>query len=301
MRWVLLTVTPVVMPVSGLPILLPSLPCYSLISMHRGKIGMGAVLAWSVRSFASWISSLQPLLCWEACLQHWSVNSFTKMTPTLPQSKAHKEKPPFAIVNLEFDRASVDRAANHYSHTFQAAVSCDAEDGRNGSLLNYFSSKKLHCRPIPVYWQYNPGTQLMLLPWESQNSFLLSISPATHSLSAGSFQAPRNGCSWVPGWVCATSFAHIRRDGCVEWSQGLKCFYRYWGEWWAQGVLFMPGPCSHAGCSGQAQRPVSKGFGNHSTAWKNGARKEKLGLSPYVGIPAGCKYLKVVLLNQEGF
>lgn len=53
------------------------------------------------------------------CLQHCSVNSFTKITPTkktttLPQSKANKEKPPLAIVKLELPKASVDRAAPQF-------------------------------------------------------------------------------------------------------------------------------------------------------------------------------------------
>lgn len=62
-----------------------------------------------------------------------------------------------------------------------------------------------------------------------------------------------------------------------------------------------PDPCGRTGCSGQAQRPVSKRFRRVSVSLKNGTGKEKLGLRPYLEMPAGCKYFKVALLKQNGF
>lgn len=53
--------------------------------------------------------------------------------------------------------------------------------------------------------------------------------------------------------------------------------------------------------AGKLKVPIPKGLETTLLFKKIGTGKEKLGLSPYLEMPAGCKYLKVTLLNQNGF
>lgn len=59
-----------------------------------------------------------------------------------------------------------------------------------------------------------------------------------------------------------------------------------------------PGPCGHRSSSRTHFQRVWKPFCVFN---KRERKRKKLGLSPYLEMPAGCKYLKVALLNQNGF
>lgn len=100
----------------------------------------------------------------------------------------------------------------------------------------------------------------------------------------------------LQGWECRVQLEEI---------QGLFT----WGTEAKTGLLSMP-PCqwSHSlvpvvtqAAAGKLKVPFPKGLETTLLFKKTGTGKEKLGLCPYLEMPAGCKYKKVALLNQNGF
>lgn len=151
--------------------------------------------------------------------------------------------------------------------------------------------RKLHCRSTP--WHCTPGTQLVLLAWEPQNSPPPLDFPCHLSLSPGSSQAPGNGRSWSPGRVCATFIAFIRKDGCAGWSRGRKRICRYGGREVSAGTAFHASmsvePQPGSLWSHRLQRASSKTrfhfqrVGKPLCFFKKWERKRKVGLESLSG------------------
>lgn len=112
-----------------------------------------------------------------------------------------------------------------------------------------------------------------------------------------------------PSSVCVSSIAMPTRMG-VQDEAGRGMGSVHMGKRGKNRECF---PCLHAcgatacGCvvtqaaAGKLKVPFPKGLETTLLHKKIGTGKEKLGLSPYLEMPAGCKYLKVAMLNQNGF
>lgn len=108
--------------------------------------------------------------------------------------------------------------------------------------------------------------------------------------------------------VCVT-FINACKNGCSGWSWGETQGLFTRGAEARTGLLSMP-PClwRHSlvpaviqAAAGKLKVPFPKGLETTLLFKRIGTGKEKLGFSPYLEMPAGCKYLKVALLHQNGF